>query len=87
MRGLLRRNLVWGLAAIVIAAGLLGYGLHRRSREALLVRLWPEQLAHDRALLSFAVSLARPVYAAHCAVCHGADLGGDRRIGDRKSVV
>ena len=81
MRGGLRRNLVWGLAAVVIAAGLLGYGLHRRSREALLVRLWPEQLAHDPALLSFAVSLARPVYAAHCAVCHGADLGGDRRIG------
>jgi cytochrome c oxidase cbb3-type subunit 3 len=81
MRGWLRRNLVWGLAAIVIAVSLLGYGLHRRSREALLVRLWPEQLAHDPALLNFAVSLARPVYAAHCATCHGADLGGDRRIG------
>jgi cytochrome c oxidase cbb3-type subunit 3 len=81
MRGWLRRNLVWGLAAIVIAVSLLGYGLHRRSREAQLVRLWPEQLAHDPALLNFAVSLARPVYAAHCASCHGADLGGDRRIG------
>jgi cytochrome c oxidase cbb3-type subunit III len=77
----LRRNLVWGLAAIAIVLCLVGYGLHRRSREALLVRLWPEQLAHDPALLSFAVSLARPVYAAHCAGCHGADLGGDRRIG------
>jgi cytochrome c oxidase cbb3-type subunit III len=81
MRGWLRRNLVWCLAAIVIAASLLGYGLHRRSREAQLVRLWPEQLAHDPALLNFAVSLARPVYAAHCASCHGAELGGDRRIG------
>jgi cytochrome c oxidase cbb3-type subunit 3 len=81
MRGWLRRNLVWCLAAIVIAASLLGYGLHRRSREAQLVRLWPEQLAHEPALLNFAVSLARPVYAAHCASCHGADLGGDRRIG------
>jgi cytochrome c oxidase cbb3-type subunit III len=84
MRGWLRRNLVWSLAAIVIAASLLGYGLHRRSREAMLVRLWPEQLAHDPALLSFAVSLARPVYAAHCATCHGADLGGDRRVGAPK---
>ncbi len=81
MRGWLRRNLVWGLAAIVIAVSLLGYGLHRRSRGALLVRLWPDQLAHDPALLKFAVSLARPVYAAHCASCHGAELGGDRRIG------
>ena len=81
MRDWLRRNLVWGLAAIVIAASLAGYGLQRRSRAAQLVRLWPEQLAHDPALLKFAVSLARPVYAAHCARCHGAQLGGNRSIG------
>ncbi|MGH8232342.1 MAG: c-type cytochrome [Steroidobacteraceae bacterium] len=59
----------------------LGYGLHRRAREARLVRLWPEQLAHDPAMLSFAVSLARPIYAAHCAGCHGADRSGNRANG------
>jgi cytochrome c oxidase cbb3-type subunit III len=76
-----RRRLVWGGAAIVIVLCALGYGLHQRSLEARLVREWPEQLAHDPTLLSVAVSLARPVYAAHCARCHAADLAGNRSIG------
>lgn len=77
----MRRKLVWGVVAMAVLLCALGYGLHLRSREARLVRLWPLQLAHDPALLSFAVSLARPVYGAHCAQCHGADLSGDRSIG------
>lgn len=76
-----RRHIVWGIVAIAIVLCALGYALRLRSREAELVRLWPLQLAHDPAMLSFAVSLARPVYAAHCARCHGASLTGNRSIG------
>jgi cytochrome c oxidase cbb3-type subunit 3 len=76
-----RRSLVFGLVAIGIVLCALGYWLQRRASEARMVRLWPVQLAHDPAMLSFAVSLARPVYASHCARCHGADLNGKRSIG------
>jgi len=57
------------------------YGLHLRSLEATLVRAWPAELARDPATMHFAVSLARPVYAAHCASCHGPNLHGNQAIG------
>jgi cytochrome c oxidase cbb3-type subunit III len=61
--------------------GGLGYWLHLRSMESLLVREWPADLVRSPQLTHFAVSMARPVYAAHCASCHGADLHGDPTIG------
>jgi mono/diheme cytochrome c family protein len=59
----------------------LSYWLHLRSLEATLVRAWPDKLAHDPAMMRFAVSLARPVYATHCASCHGTNLNGNRATG------
>lgn len=76
-----RRNWNWGVAATITLVCALGYWLQVRSRDAMLVQEWPEQLAHDPQLLRSAMSLARPVYAAHCASCHGADLGGNPTIG------
>lgn len=35
----------------------------------------------DRSLTAFAISQAKPLYAAHCAECHGRDLQGDRSQG------
>jgi cytochrome c oxidase cbb3-type subunit 3 len=55
--------------------------LDLRSLEARLMRQWPAELAHSPEMMGFAVSLARPVYAAHCASCHGANLRGNRAIG------
>jgi cytochrome c oxidase cbb3-type subunit 3 len=76
-----RRKWMWGLAAAAALAGAPSCWLHFRSLEITLVRRWPEQLARDPQMLRFAVSLARPVYAAHCATCHAANLSGNRAIG------
>jgi len=78
-----QRRQVWIGAVLLIGALASGltYWLHLSSLEATLVRAWPEELAHDPAMMRFAVSLARPVYAAHCASCHGADLRGNRTLG------
>ena len=76
-----RGGRLWGLVFTAALLCALGYGLQRRASERLLVRQWPEQLAHDAALLRLAVALAQPVYAAHCAVCHGSNLEGNRAIG------
>jgi cytochrome c oxidase cbb3-type subunit III len=70
-----------GLAATAMLLGGLGYWLHLRSMESLLVRQWPAELVRSPEMTRFAVSMARPVYAAHCASCHGADLHGDPAIG------
>jgi cytochrome c oxidase cbb3-type subunit III len=78
----LRRNgWLWGLAATVVLLAGLCYWLHVRSLEARLVREWPAELAHSPPLIGIAVRLARPLYAEHCASCHGANLGGNRAIG------
>ena len=68
------------VAVLGVAAGGLIH-LHTRQREAALVRADPERIASDPSALRLAESLARPVYARHCAGCHGADLHGQRRIG------
>jgi cytochrome c oxidase cbb3-type subunit 3 len=81
LAGSRRRRWIWGLAASAALASALSYCLQFRSLEITLVRRWPEQLARDPRMLRFAVSLARPVYAAHCATCHAANLSGNRTIG------
>jgi cytochrome c oxidase cbb3-type subunit III len=35
----------------------------------------------DPALVRFAAEQAKPLFAAHCASCHGADMKGDRSVG------
>jgi len=75
------RGWIWGAVAAVAVLSALCYWLHLRSLEAMLVRQWPAEVAHSPGLMRFAVSLARPVYAAHCASCHGASLRGDHAIG------
>jgi cytochrome c oxidase cbb3-type subunit 3 len=76
-----RQVWIWGMAATVLLLSGLGYWLHQRSLEAKLVRHWPAELTHSPEMIRFAVSLARPVYAAHCASCHGATLSGNQAIG------
>jgi cytochrome c oxidase cbb3-type subunit III len=78
-----RRRQAWIWVVLLIGALALGlsYWLHLRSLEALLVRAWPTELANDPAMMRFAVPLARPIYAAHCASCHGANLRGNQAIG------
>jgi cytochrome c oxidase cbb3-type subunit 3 len=70
-----------GLAATALLLGVSGYWLYSRSMESSLVRAWPAELVRSTEMTRFAVSMARPLYAAHCASCHGADLHGDPAIG------
>jgi cytochrome c oxidase cbb3-type subunit 3 len=57
---------------------------HRLQQEQLWNRLLMGDGAsamQDRDLTAFAISSARPLYAAHCAGCHGADMRGNRSKG------
>jgi cytochrome c oxidase cbb3-type subunit III len=76
-----RRRWLWGAALTLALFAGLGYWLHLRSLEAQLLRAWPADLARNPQLLHFAASLARPVYSAHCAACHGANRLGNQAIG------
>jgi cytochrome c oxidase cbb3-type subunit 3 len=46
--------------------------------ERKLLRADPDALPADAALLNFAVGRGEPLFAAHCAACHGANGVGDR---------
>jgi cytochrome c oxidase cbb3-type subunit III len=76
-----RRGRLWAGAIIVAMVMSLCYWLHLRSLEATLLRRWPTALAHSQEMTRFAVALARPIYVAHCAPCHGANLAGNHMIG------
>ena len=71
---------IWVITTIVVLSAL-SYRLHQRSLQAALLRQWPTELEHNPQLLRFATSMARPVYAANCAACHGASLAGDDAVG------
>jgi cytochrome c oxidase cbb3-type subunit 3 len=74
--------LVLGALLTVAAAATLA-SLHVR-QEHLLARLLTadtEAVVKDRDLTAFAESIAKPLYAANCARCHGAQLTGNTDIG------
>jgi cytochrome c oxidase cbb3-type subunit 3 len=79
------RRLFPGIALVLVLLIAAGLVLHQRLRQE---RLWSRLLAadsarvtQDRALTKFAISKARPLYAANCAGCHGADMRGNRGQG------
>jgi cytochrome c oxidase cbb3-type subunit III len=80
--GLSTRLTRW-LACILGVAlfGVFWHWLHLRSLEAELLRNWPDELTRRPDMIRFAVSLAQPLYAAHCSSCHGGDLRGNHRVG------
>ena len=68
---------------VVVVAGGIAYAhevRHERWRERLVSTL-PGDVVEDPALVAFASSEAVPVYAKHCAACHGADMRGSTEIG------
>lgn len=46
-----------------------------------LLEAMPDAAARNPALVRLAVSEAKPIFAAHCAVCHGSDMRGNPAIG------
>jgi len=76
----------WVIAVLAVVAGVgLAVGLDARwHREQLAYRLladFPAAAGRDPDLVRFAASEAPPVFAAHCAQCHGADMRGNAAIG------
>jgi cytochrome c oxidase cbb3-type subunit 3 len=79
------RRILAGITAVgvlLLAGGLL---LQHRLRQS---QLWDRMLLTDGAgvlrdqeLTAFAISKAKPLYAAHCSGCHGKELQGDRAKG------
>jgi cytochrome c oxidase cbb3-type subunit 3 len=69
---------------VVVVAALVLVIQHRRQREQLQYRLlatMPDATAADPSLVAFATQEAKPLYAQHCAVCHGPDLRGRTDLG------
>jgi cytochrome c oxidase cbb3-type subunit 3 len=62
--------------AITILAMLVSFVIRNNRLEAKLVIAEPDDLVVDAGLMDFAVSRAKPAYAANCAGCHGEDLRG-----------
>ena len=67
-----RHALLWLVLAGSLIALLLWWWQERRALAAQLLQTEPEVLMRDMALRARAAEMARPVYAAHCAACHGA---------------
>ncbi|HEV2702899.1 MAG TPA: c-type cytochrome [Steroidobacteraceae bacterium] len=80
----------WSIAKLALAAGVVAaIGIvalaraHLRSdriQERLLATL-PNSVAADPSLVRYATTEAKPLYARHCAACHGANMHGNTQIG------
>jgi cytochrome c oxidase cbb3-type subunit 3 len=90
VRTLLRRVLepgawrwVAAIAMVLIVAGTVwAFQQIRRERlQTLLLATPASEAMLDPALVRFAGEQAKPLFTAHCASCHGADMKGNRSIG------
>jgi cytochrome c oxidase cbb3-type subunit 3 len=68
------------IAVVVLLSVLIGAAVFAENSylERKLLRADPDALPLDATLLRFAVSRGEPLFAAHCAICHGATGAGDR---------
>ena len=76
----------WGLSVlaivgIVILLGGAAMEAHRMGLERRLAQTAPEAVMAHPDLVRLAVGQARPLFAQHCAACHGANLKGRTDIG------
>lgn len=69
-----------GFVFLLAIVALLLTGAERRRRDA-LIEADPETILADANLAPVAMKLGKPVYAAHCAVCHGSDGKGSGALG------
>ena len=69
-------------ACIVLGGAALAWRQVRDNRlETEVLTLLPDDVPRRPDLVSLAVAEAKPVYAANCASCHGAEMKGNPRIG------
>jgi cytochrome c oxidase cbb3-type subunit III len=69
------------LAGLIVAGSVIHRHLHQQQLQSRLLTEKGARVVLDRELMAFAISLAKPLYAAHCAGCHGADMRGNRSNG------
>jgi cytochrome c oxidase cbb3-type subunit 3 len=67
--------------AVLGGAGLLWNRSHTNRLETEVLTLLPDEVPKHPELVSMAIAEAKPVYAANCASCHGADMKGNSKLG------
>ncbi len=70
--------------AVAVAIGVVALARAQLRTERLQERLlaaFPDAVAADPSLVRFASAEAKPLYAQHCAACHGADMRGNPQLG------
>jgi cytochrome c oxidase cbb3-type subunit 3 len=74
--------LLVAMAALLAVGAVLGLRAlaHERLETRLLATL-PDEVPRDPELVTLATTLARPLYAQHCAICHGTQLQGNPTLG------
>ena len=75
------RTAIAAAVAVLAVGWLIASAVHAHDMDVKLLRTDPDQLPSRPELVSYAESLARPAYKAHCASCHGADMKGDPKKG------
>jgi cytochrome c oxidase cbb3-type subunit 3 len=55
--------------------------IRKEHLETLLLATPASEVTLDSALVRFAAEQAKPLFATHCARCHGADMKGNRALG------
>jgi cytochrome c oxidase cbb3-type subunit 3 len=78
-----QRMIALALGAVAVVAVTLLLLAHLRSdrMQYRLLAASPDDVAADPSLLRFATAQAQPLFAQHCASCHGADMHGNTAIG------
>ena len=72
---------VGAVALTAIALILMAARLHSARLAAQLLTTPPDAVPADASLVGFALRQGKPLYAAHCAACHGDDLRGSVALG------
>ena len=79
-----RRAVRWAALTLVclgVIAGVMVYRARSGYAETRLLATPPTDIMQDASLVSFANAQGAPLYAAHCASCHGADMKGNSSTG------
>jgi len=66
---------------VLVAAAAVAAAVREQQLAHRLLITEPSQIAGDAELVRYADGLARPVYAEHCAGCHGKEMQGDPHRG------
>jgi cytochrome c oxidase cbb3-type subunit III len=74
-------NWIAGGVLVLLAAALAGLVIWRHQMDARLLITDPADIARRPDLVRYAVSVAKPAYASHCASCHGDGMQGEHAKG------